>query len=362
MNNYFCIGALIIFLVVFGMIIYLLTRNNRKITYYKCPQKPVMNLLQDIFDQNRIKSNKEDFDLFIPCGYNFVEKELSEIIVPKGRYIFGLKGCDKIVSKNNLWNLLVLAFNKSGASRIMPETYLIQNVNEYDVANQKISQGKVLICKKNIQRKQGLKLVMNHFELKDARDQDFKLAQIFFTDTLQINQRKLNMRVYYVIKKVGKKLEFFVNNNGKVLYTAEKTTGPIRFQSHITSFQMDPEIYKKENLPFDFKALKTYLGDERYRKIWNKIIEKIKFLSNAIAYSFNDDKFNDKVCFQLFGMDVIINGDDPYILEINKGPDMVPKSDNDKLLKKGIFEEMFNLVGILKSRRNNFVKVYSVTF
>ena len=35
----------------------------------------------------------------------------------------------------------------------------------------------------------------------------------------------------------------------------------------------------------------------------------------------------------MFGVDVIFDNLKPYILEINKGPDMIPKDDKDKLIK-----------------------------
>ena len=53
------------------------------------------------------------------------------------------------------------------------------------------------------------------------------------------------------------------------------------------------------------------------------------------------------ICFQLFGADIILdkNGN-PYLLEINKGPDMIPKFDKDYVLKRHIYNETFNKIGI----------------
>ena len=41
--------------------------------------------------------------------------------------IFGIKGCDFIVSKNSLWHLLQKKFGRKQASTIMPETYILSN-------------------------------------------------------------------------------------------------------------------------------------------------------------------------------------------------------------------------------------------
>ena len=162
-----------------------------------------------------------------------------------------------------------------------------------------------------------------------------------------------------ICKKNGK-IQFYVNKNGKVLYTKNKTEGDITFETHITSFQMESDLYEKENIPHSFNDLKRVIGNDQYNVIWNKIIDKIKFLSRAIAPVFSEQKYIDKVCFQLFGMDVIIENGEPYILEINKGPDMIPKCKKDEILKKSIYEETFQIVGILNMlfKSTNYVKIY----
>ena len=173
----------------------------------------------------------------------------------------------------------------------------------------------------------------------------------------------MNMRLYYVIRKYNGKIQFFVNKNGKVLYTKNKTGNYITFETHITS-QMDVELYEKENIPHDFKNLKNVMGEEAYERIWEKIIDKITDLSKAIAPLVSENTTHEnKVCFQLFGMDIILESDgEPYILELNKGPDMKIKCEKDKKLKEDIFESTFQVVGLLKNRlkSSNYVKVYEI--
>lgn len=356
---YFVIG---IFLLILIFIILISIYKNSQIKYFKCPQKPNSQILQQVFNSHNFQKDPNDFHLYLPCGYNWIEKELNDINIPNAKYIFALKGCDKIVSKNSLWEILVIAFNRSGASTIMPDTYILSDVNDYYMAQNQIASGNVLICKKNVQRKQGLKFAFIQEDLADARDEDYKIAQVFFTNTLQIKGRKINMRLYFVILKNAKNIKFFINNNGKILYTNKTTGNEITFDSHITSYQMDSNIYETEQLPHNFYEFKKYIGNEKYNIIWKKILQKMKYVSNAISNVFNDDKFNDQICFQLFGIDMIINGDEPYLLEINKGPDMIPKCNKDIVLKNNIYEETLALAGLLKFRSNNYVNIYETTF
>ncbi len=336
----------------------------KTVTYYKCPEKPHAELLNSVLSNNRILRDDKNYNFFMPCGYNFVEDELADMKVPKSKFIFALVGCDQIVSKNNLWEVLQNKFGREYASKIMPESFIIEDPKEYAMAKERVKGGVVLISKKNLQRKLGLKLVFNEKDLEDAKKEDFKVAQVFLTNARTIKDRKMNLRVYYVIVKKNNDIRFYVNTNGKVLYTKDKTSGPIKFESHITSFQMDPDLYEKEDLPHSFRDLHKFLGAKDYKTIWKKIMMKLKLFSDAVYPVFKDDKFKDKTCFQLFGMDVILDGNEPYILEVNKGPDMIPKCKKDEELKKNIYEEVFNLVGLIHRpfKSNNFIPIYSTKY
>ena len=58
-------------------------------------------------------------------------------------------------------------------------------------------------------------------------------------------------------------------------------------------------------------------------------------------------------------MDVIFtNVLDPYILEINKGPEMKPKNDRDYILKNKLNLDLLNLVGLIDiNEENKFKKI-----
>ena len=336
---------------------------KKNMTYYMCLGKNPKEVLNNVLIKNGIKRDNKKCDLYLPYNYVHIDKELSSIDIPVSKYVFGLIGCVPIVRKNDLWNILEKAYGRDGAKRIMPESFIINIPHQFEVALKEVRSGTVLICKKNLERKKGLALTFTEHDLKKAKNEDYKVAQRFLTNTMQIYNRKMNMRLYYVIRKYNGKIQFFVNKNGKVLYTKNKTGNYITFETHITS-QMDVELYEKENIPHDFKNLKNVMGEEAYERIWEKIIDKITDLSKAIAPLVSENTTHEnKVCFQLFGMDIILESDgEPYILELNKGPDMKIKCEKDKKLKEDIFESTFQVVGLLKNRlkSSNYVKVYEI--
>ena len=336
----------------------------KKITYYKCSERPNNTLLSGIFETHKINYQKEGFDLYMPCGYNNIETEMAENIF-YGKYIFGLKGCDRIVSKNSIWSILEMTYGRPFASQIMPESFILKDREQLEMSYDRIEKNDTLICKKNVQRKMGLKFASTKKELEECVKDDFKIAQLFMKNTLTIKGRKMNIRVYYVIKKEGNQLTFYLYRNGKILYTNKNTGGEISFDTHITSYQMDSNIYKNDGLPHSIDDLRIFLGKDRSKKIWEKIEEKMALLSRAIASVFYDEMHYNKVCFQLFGVDVIVaeNGE-PFILEINKGPDMIPKCDQDEELKKKVYEDTMRIGGVIgwKSRKNEFYPIHQHYF
>ena len=331
-------------------LIYDLRFRKKKVNFYKCPHKLNHQILNKILVDYNYTDN---FELYLPCGYNYIETELDKIQIPKNtKYIFGLKNCDKIVSKNNLWVLL----RNTGT---MPQSYLLP----YEKENVKLEleRGKILIGKKNLQRKLGLKIIENKDDLENAVKEDFKIAQVFLKDILLINERKVNLRVYLMIIYENYKLRFYVYQNGKCLYTNQKNQEKFDFESHITSFNMNQEIYDKN--PHDFDELKKKIN---FGEIWRNIKDNLRRVCGGIAEELKQpNKFKDKVCFQLFGLDYLVGEDmKVYLLEINKGPDMLPKNDKDEKLKTKVYEDTFNMVGLynLGWGRNRYEKIYEYNF
>ena len=107
---------------------------NTSLVFTKCKKKSAGKVLNNIFTSSNIirENNTNNWDLYIPCGYNYVEKELKQIKVKNpNQKIFGINGCDSIVSKNRLWELIHKRYGRKIASQIMPETFIL-NKFSYD--------------------------------------------------------------------------------------------------------------------------------------------------------------------------------------------------------------------------------------
>ena len=331
--------------------------NFKNLTYYRCDSKILGKITKDIFDENNIYQYNNEWNIYIPCGYNNVETELNQIKIKNpllNKYIFGINGCDTIVSKNKIWESLVKCYGRTYASFLMPESYILNDMPEMDIFAKDFNPSKndIYILKKNVQRKEGLKLTRDFNEIIQGYKEGYKVVQKYITNLYLINNRKVNLRIYLLIVIKEGKIYFHTLKNGKCIYTNKiYNDNDLDFESNITSYNLDMNIYKTN--PRNFDELKKYIDNDRGINNGDKLFERIELLLKDISKCLSQNLYqseNIKECisFQLFGIDVIFDKNlKPYLLEINKGPDMSPRDEIDEIMKKNVQTDMFKIVGIL---------------
>jgi hypothetical protein len=382
-SNYFILIILLILLIIIFLFIYFVKifnvkneniNNGAVITqnykYYRCNNKMLGPILKDIFDTNNIIQSNNDWNIYIPCGYNNIEEELKKISINnknKNKYIFGVNGCDTIVSKNKIWESLVNCYGRKDASKLMPESYVLEDPNEMEIFRKNFnpSLDNIYILKKNIQRKEGLKLTKDYFEIIDGYKDNYKVAQKYIRDLYLINGRKINLRVYLLIIIKDNKTYFYLCKIGKCIYTKKKyNDNDLDFESNITSYNLDMTVYNES--PRHFNELIEYINKNNNKKSdGEKLFDNIELLLKKISLCLSKNLYqskniNSSITFQLFGIDVIFDKNlHPYLLEMNKGPDMTPRDDIDKLMKNTVQQDMLKIVGILNNDNNNsFYLIY----
>ena len=325
------------------------------LTYKKCKTRKINGILKNIFDKYNINKNdtNNDWDIYLPCGYNKVESELKTIISTNyNQKIFGISGCDSIVSKNKLWSLLQDKYGRVKASNLMPESFVLEDKTDMSHFESQFDTKKVYILKKNIQRKKGLKLSTNYYEIVNSYKNGYKVVQEFRNDAFTINKRVMNIRIYLLISCQNNKTNIYAHHNGKCLYTSKDVnSNPLDFKSRITdSYKLPKNFYNTH--PLTLIQLRRYLVDNGYdaNLLFIRINKMLRLVSKAIIDSLCKlDNIKKNYKFQLFGLDVIFNKKlVPYILEINKGPDMIPKDNDDKDLKTKIEVDMLHKLNIIK--------------
>ena len=332
--------------------------------YKKCDKYAIGDIIGNIFESNSIsKTKSNNWDIYLPCGYNNVEKELKTITPNNSKQIiFGISGCDMLVSKNGIWILLLERYGRERAKEIMPESYLINNKSEMKIFMKNYIPGRTYILKKNIQRKKGLLLTNNINDILYSRNEKYKIVQEYISNVYTINKRKLNLRLYVIVICKNKNITAYVHNYGKCIYTnKDYNENNTDFESNITSYNLNQSIY--ETNPLTLSELRSYMkgqGDD-YHSLMTKIYSSLSLVISSADKTLGQiSNLNNNITFQLFGVDVVFTKNlKPYILEFNKGPDMVPKSNRDRELKTKIEEDMFSLTGVIPKNKNNlFIKIF----
>tara|TARA_Y100000591_G_scaffold226539_1_gene197599 strand:+ start:180 stop:1385 length:1206 start_codon:yes stop_codon:yes gene_type:complete len=339
-------------------------------SYKRCEQVPIKGLYRQILDEEGVdlEQDLDKFDLYYPCGYNKIEKELRELSLKDYQNVFGICGCDTIASKSSLWKTLENYYGREKARQYMPESYILRNDEQLDNFKRIFDPSRTYILKKNIQRKKGIKISNNLDEIVKARNDKFVLVQEK-VDSLIINKRRMNLRIYLVVKCREGYKELYMHDNAKCLYTSKdvdesKVNGgtPEEFESLITnSYVTELNIYNKN--PLTLNQLCEYVT-----KTFNvpkeifmaSIEENLKVVFKALLTKLcNCENIHKNGQFQLFGADVILDESlKPYILEINKGPDMKHKDEADRLLKKKVIFDTFNLMNVVKPKTADYQNMF----
>jgi hypothetical protein len=346
-------SAIILVLLIIFSIHY--SRSNQliegfKLQYYKCKKYGNTKVIQDFFDKNQIERsyNSKKWDLYVPCGYNYVEKELTKVHPTlTHQKIFGINGCDRIVSKNGLWDILEKTYGRDIAKRLMPESFILYSPKDMDLFVKSFVPNKIYLLKKNIQRKQGIVLTKNLNEILSKRDSDFRVVQEYATNLYLIKNRKVNLRVYMLIVCKNGQVKVYLHRYGKCIYTnKDYTDDNLDLEQHLTSLNLNQKVY--QNRPQTFQQLKEYLGENEFQRLMDNMVKNLIMVMRASKqYLCRLKHLDQHVSFQLFGLDYIFTKNMyPYLLEMNKGPDMSLKNEEDNYLKNKVTEDLFQTANI----------------
>jgi len=273
----------------------------------------------------------DDWNIYIPNGYNRIEIDLDKLTPHnENQIIFGVQGCDDLVGKTCLWNILEKTYGRFGASQLLPETFVLSNDDHVQLFKEQYKQNEIYILKSKRQRKEGLKLTR---ELKDILEskENYTLVQNYKRDLLLINNRKLNLRIYLLLTIKNGVVEAYINKYATCIYSnKEYDDSTLDFENNITSFNLDLKVYDEN--PMTMKQLRTYLLDNGYDNpdvLFERINNKVAMVIDAVKPSLGrKGNLNNNLCAQVFGMDFVVDKDlNPFMLEANKGPDMQPKQE-----------------------------------
>jgi len=321
----------------------------------------MIHVLKTFIKAHRIKNNvNNNWQLYIPCGYNNSEVEFSNIkSTDPEQKIFIIKGCDNISRKDTLWSHLRTAYGVAEASKIMPNSYILYNQTDVDRLNRDFDLNKVYILKKNIQRQEGLKMSQDKQELLNGKEQGYVVAQEMLQDPFIIDGRKTNCRYYLLVVCQNGIKQGFVYTNGFMYYT------PLPFKKNsmeidrvitagLATKRRDSKFY--ETHPLTLQQFQKYMNDNNHKVDIFQSVGKLlgKVLKSVEPYICTPSHLDKQTTFQLFGCDIAFNNKlQPQLMEINKGPDLSSKTDEEVQVKNTLINLIFQEIGLIQRTSNS---------
>lgn len=117
------------------------------------------------------------------------------------------------------------------------------------------------------------------------------------------------------------------------------------------AIQKSSENYNKQKGggKWDLRNLKLFLISKFGEKGVNKCFSEIQKMIIHTYKSVQKVIINDKHCFELYGLDVMIDSDlKPWLIETNAYPSLTSSTKDDKVMKLGILDDTMTTIDIEK--------------
>lgn len=362
---------------------YMAPRWNRNQCLYTMSET-----IEDELVNSGFEKSTKDWNLYFPCAYDEITKEVQQMPVVDGAKYFILENCDEIVAKELLWKHIVKHYDYPIAKTLLPNSYILYDDNDVNRFKYEYDPAKIYIMKKNIQRQEGLKITNDKDEIINGYNSNgYVLAQELLQNPYIISGRKTNMRFYVLVVCKGDNMSVFVYRDGFMYYTKDLfQPGSLEDGPNITTGYIDRSVYDEN--PLTHEDLRTYLDDTNrqnlsdtetsirlqglkisevyFGRIYNLIRQIFMAFVGKLSGVAGARKFNDtNTSFQMFGVDIAVDNKlNPMVMEVNKGPDLGAKDKRDSELKHGAVRNMFKVIGAIPMEKNcdtNYVKVLEVS-
>jgi len=346
----FILILLVVVVVVVVVVGVLILSRFVKFSYYKCSEYLPGEIITDYLKNYNLTDSPSSANIYIPCGYTNVEKNLSELDPVYGQVILGIDGCDNIVSKKGLAVTLGKFYTANELADIIPKTWVATDVQK--IVSDFVP-GNLYILKKDVQKQAGLKLTRQLTDLMTAFSQGYVVVQEYIMNPWLIYGRKFDVRVFMIVLVTpDNTVHFYRHSGGRCHYSTKQFTLDHSDESvHIPSgYNEDSEF--KAAAPHTLSDLNNYFGGEFLPRLDKLLIKCAPAFASVLA---NDSKFKKSqitMC-QFFGLDFCINSaGQPLLIEINKGPEMGWSSPEEKEYKIQIFKDVMNLATGKKCSNN----------
>lgn len=323
-------------------------QNIPKKKKFKCNIKKINHIIWDYFTDNKLLyTGNINWDIYLPYNYTFIDLELDDLeINGYNKFIGAVTDCDILCGKDNLCNIIVNKIGRSKMIELMPNTYLINSVDDMKLFINEYQENRKYILKNNKQKKKGLFITNNLNDIIENLYR-YKVIQEYNETQILINKRRISLRIYILIQIYNNNKKVYLYKNGKCLYSQE-ISNKKKINEYIANIEINHKVYN--NLPLNLYDLKKIIGTKNFDNLYKNITNICIIIFTIILPLLgNDLKFKNQICYQLFGADFIFTKNfRPYLLEINKDPELKYINYQDLLMKEKLIKDIFDKINFIK--------------
>lgn len=330
--------------------------NNRLVTGAK--SLPLMGIFKEALEVSNMGVKQGSFNTAAFLQFetlNTIDTDMLRFKFPTSvKYIYGLVGSDLLAGKQALYVTLKTKLGEEIATSYVPKSYITSNSSDLESLKREFDPSKVYIMKKNIQRQQG-QHITNKLDDVISRFHDYVIVQEVLQNPFLVGGRKINIRIYLLIKLSDQGTpEFYIYNDGFMYYTPNVfRANSLDTDDVITTGYIDRKVYQEN--PLTLSDLYTSIGHDNAATLKSNIrslFEVIKHCYSTDVQSLNSSIHGTK--FLIYGCDVAPDTKlNCKLMEINKGPDLSYKDERDKAVKLGMVLDALSICGMTKQHKSH---------
>ncbi|KAJ0177247.1 hypothetical protein K1T71_007256 [Dendrolimus kikuchii] len=190
------------------------------------------------------------------------------------------------------------------------------------------------------------KYLQHHLTSKDTY-----VISRYIDNPLLIGGKKFDLRIYVLVTSF-RPLKAYMFRNGFCRFCTMKYDTSVteldNMYVHLTnvSIQRQGSDYNGQHGgKLALRHLKLFLEGTRGHDVTERLFEEIQWLIVHSLKAVAPVMSNDRHCFECYGYDIIIDENlKPWLIEVNASPSMTATTDNDRILKYKLVENLLSVV------------------
>eukprot|EP00047_Mylnosiga_fluctuans_P010918 m.18593 g.18593 ORF g.18593 m.18593 type:complete len:531 (-) comp3357_c0_seq2:999-2591(-) len=188
------------------------------------------------------------------------------------------------------------------------------------------------------------------------------IVQKYVENPYLVGGRKFDLRIYCLVTSFQPLRAWLYREAFArftfVRYSMDDLSNTVAHLTNVAIQKKSTEYDKSKGCKWMFCELKRHLITCHGRQAVQEMLRNIDNIILTSLHSVQKMMINDRHCFELYGFDVLLDGNlKPWLMEINASPSLTADTHSDYALKFRMLNDMFNVVDLERRRQGNETRV-----